>query len=54
MYGEAWDAIAKATFNLSSFIKDRRIFEQMGGFNSDWFYFARTLVRLADEKPETE
>ena len=56
MYGEAWDAIAKAHSTYPSFIKDRRIFEQMGGFNSELFYFARTLVRLADEsqKPNNE
>ncbi len=56
MYGEAWDAIAKAHSTYPSFIKDRRIFEQMGGVNSELFYFARTLVRLADEsqKPNNE
>jgi hypothetical protein len=56
MYGEAWDAIAKAHSTYPSFIKERRIFEQLGGFNSDLFYIARTLVRLADEsqKPNAE
>src|SRR6185295_16928276 len=56
MYGEAWNAIAKAHSTYPTFIKDRRIFEQMGGFNSELFYFARTLVRLADEsqKPNNE
>ncbi|HEY6804355.1 MAG TPA: S46 family peptidase [Pyrinomonadaceae bacterium] len=49
MYGDAWDAIAKAHANYATYIKDRRIFEQMGGFNSTLFGFARTLVRLADE-----
>lgn len=55
-YGDAWDAIAKAHQTYPSFIKERRIFEQMGGFNSDLFVFARTLVRLADEnaKPNAE
>jgi Peptidase S46 len=56
MYGGAWDAIAKAHQTYPSFIKDRRIFEQLGGFNSELFLFARTLVRLADEsqKPNAE
>jgi hypothetical protein len=56
MYGDAWDAIAKAHANYPSYIKDRRIFEQMGGFNATVFAFARTLVRLADEsaKPNSE
>src|SRR5689334_17983745 len=56
MYGGAWDAIAKAHQTYPSFIKERRIFEQLGGFNSDLFYVARTLVRLADEsqKPNAE
>ncbi len=56
MYGDAWDAIAKAHGNYPTYIKDRRIFEQMGGFNSTQFGFARTLVRLAEEnaKPNAE
>jgi hypothetical protein len=56
LYGDAWDAIAKAHGNYPTYIKDRRIFEQMGGFNSSLFGFARTLVRLADEsaKPNSE
>ena len=56
MYGEAWDAIAKAHQNYPTYIKERRIFEQMGGFNSTYFGFARALVRLANEnaKPNNE
>src|SRR5678815_606760 len=56
MYGEAWDAISKAHQTYPTYIRDRRIFEQMGGFNSTLFGFARTLVRLADEsqKPNAE
>ncbi len=55
-YGDAWDAIAKAHHAYPSFIKERRIFEQLGGFNSTYFGIARTLVRLADEsqKPNAE
>ena len=56
MYGEAWDAIAKAHKGYSSYVRDRRIFEQAGGFNSTLFNFARTLVRMAaeNEKPNAE
>jgi hypothetical protein len=56
MYGAAWDAIAKAHQTYPSYIKERRIFEQMGGFNSTYFAFARALVRLAaeNEKPNAE
>ena len=56
MYGNAWDAIAKAHQNYPSYTRDRRIFEQGGGFNTILFGFARTLVRLADEsaKPNAE
>jgi len=56
MYGSAWEAIEKAHKNYPNYIRDRRIFEQMGGFNSNLFLFARTLVRLADEnaKPNAE
>ena len=56
LYGDAWDAIAKAHKAYPSYIRDRRIFEQLGGFNSTFFDFARTLVRLAaeNEKPNAE
>ncbi len=56
MYGEAWDAISKAHHTYPSYIKERRIFEQLGGFNSTYFGFARALVRLAEEsqKPNAE
>ncbi|HYV84137.1 MAG TPA: S46 family peptidase, partial [Pyrinomonadaceae bacterium] len=55
-YGDAWDAIAKAHQTYPSYIKERRIFEQLGGFNSTYFGFARALVRLAaeNEKPNAE
>jgi hypothetical protein len=56
MYGEAWDAIAKANKEYPSYIRERRIFDQAGGFNTVLFNFARTLVRLAteNEKPNPE
>ncbi len=56
MYGDAWDAIAKAHEAYPTYIRERRIFEQMAGFNSDLFGFARTLVRLAEEnqKPNAQ
>jgi hypothetical protein len=56
MYGEAWDAISGAHRTLPSYIKERRIFDQAGGFNSALFTYARTLVRLAAEsaKPNAE
>ena len=56
IYGDAWDAIAKAHQGLPSYIRERRIFDQAGGFNTTLFGFARTLVRLAaeSEKPNAE
>jgi len=56
MYGDAWDAIAKAHQTYPSYIRERRIFDQAGGFNTTYFNYARTLVRLADEsaKPNGE
>ena len=56
MYGDAWDAIAKAHRDYPSYIKERRIFDQAGGFNTVFFDFARTLVRMAaeNEKPNGE
>jgi hypothetical protein len=56
MYGDAWDAIAKAHKTYPTYIRERRIFEQAGGFNSTLFNFARALVRMAaeNEKPNAE
>jgi hypothetical protein len=56
MYGDAWDAIAKAHQAYPTYIRDRRIFEQGAGFNSTLFGYARALVRLAAEnaKPNAE
>jgi hypothetical protein len=56
MYGDAWDAIAKAHQAYPSYIRERRIFDQAGGFNTALFNYARTLVRLAAEsaKPNAE
>ena len=56
MYGDAWDAIAKAHKAYPTYIRERRIFGQGSGFNSTYFTFARGLVRLAteNEKPNAE
>jgi Peptidase S46 len=56
VYGDAWDAIAKAEQTYPTYIRERRIFEQSGGFNSTLFTYARALVRLAAEnqKPNAE
>jgi hypothetical protein len=56
MYGDAWDAIAKAHQGYPSYIRERRIFDLGGGFNTTTFAFARALVRLAaeNEKPNAE
>ena len=55
-YGDAWDSIAKAHKAYPTYIRERRVFEQMGGFNSTYFTLARTLARLAEEneKPNAE
>ncbi len=56
MYGDAWDAIAKAHKTYPTYIRERRIFDQGAGFNSTYFTFARAFVRLAAEngKPNGE
>jgi hypothetical protein len=56
VYGDAWDAIAKAHQGLPAYVRERRIFDQAAGFNTTTFGFARTLVRLAAEnaKPNAE
>jgi hypothetical protein len=55
-YGDAWDAIAKAHHDYASYAKQRRIFDQAGGFNTTTFGIARTLVRMAEEsqKPNAD
>jgi len=56
MYGDAWDAIAKAHQSLPSYVRERRIFDLGSGFNTTTFGIARTLVRLAaeSEKPNAQ
>src|SRR5437762_2712224 len=56
MYGGSWEAIAKAHETLPTYIKERRILDQAGAFNSELFGIARTLVRLAaeSEKPNAQ
>ena len=56
VYGDAWDAIAKAHQSLPSYLRERRIFDLGSGFNTTTFGIARTLVRLAaeSEKPNAE
>src|SRR5438034_4442229 len=56
MYGDAWDAIAKAHQGLPTYTRERRIFDQGSGFNTTTFGYARTLVRLAAEsgKPNAQ
>ncbi|PYS21993.1 MAG: serine protease [Acidobacteria bacterium] len=49
-YGDAWDAIAKAHGNYSSYARERRIFDLGGGFSTALFGYARTIVRMATEK----
>src|SRR5438132_7834388 len=41
MYGDAWDAIAKAHRDYPSYIKERRIFDLAGGFNTVLFDYSR-------------
>jgi hypothetical protein len=57
-YGDAWDQVAAS---LKTLIKIRDEYNMLGAgrgqaFNSDLFYIARTLVRLAEEtsKPNNE
>jgi hypothetical protein len=50
LYGGAWDAIAAAHKSYPTYVRERRIFDLAGGFNTTYFNMARTLVRLAAEK----
>ena len=55
-YGDAWDAIAKGRKAQPAYEVQRRFLEAEWGFNSVYFGFARTLVRMAEEstKPNEE
>jgi hypothetical protein len=55
-YGDAWEAIAKARRDLSTYERDRRFLDLASGFNTPLFSYARTLVRLAEEneKPDAK
>ncbi len=55
-YGDAWETIAKERKELPSYERERRFLESGWGFSSDYFNFARTLVRMAEEsaKPNAQ
>ena len=55
-YGDAWDAIAKERKELPSYERERRFLESGWGLSSQYFDFARTLVRMAEEsaKPNAQ
>jgi len=51
-YGKAWDEIAAAQKTYASFFKEYTFFERANGFYTTYFNTARTIVRLAMEKPK--
>jgi len=51
-FGRAWDEIAEAQKKYASFYKSYAYFERGTGFNTNYFGIARSLVRLALEKPK--
>jgi len=51
-FGRAWDEIAEAQKKYASFYKSYVYFERGTGFNTNYFGIARSLVRLAMEKPK--
>ena len=55
-YGDVWETIAKERKELPSYERERRFLESGWGFSSDYFNFARTLVRMAEEsaKPNAQ
>ncbi len=54
--GKAWDEIARAQANYASFFEAYQDFEKGLAFNSVYFTYARTIVRLSQEarKPNRE
>src|SRR6266849_974425 len=55
-YGDAWETIAKERKELPSYERERRFLEGGWGLSSQYFDFARTLVRMAEEsaKPNAQ
>lgn len=55
-YGTAWDEIGKTLENVRQFRTEFNLFEQSGAFNSELFFVARMLVRMAEEdaKPNAD
>ena len=51
-YGSAWDEVAAAQNAYASFYKPMTFFERANGFYTTYFGVARSLVRLAMEKPK--
>jgi len=51
-YGPAWDEIAAAEKAYASFFKLLAFFERANGFYTTYFTMARTIVRMAMEKPK--
>ncbi|HNT00463.1 MAG TPA: S46 family peptidase, partial [Candidatus Saccharicenans sp.] len=47
-YGQAWDEIALAQKEFSSFFKQYQFFERGNAFNTVYFNLARSLVRMAN------
>ncbi|MEW6321109.1 MAG: S46 family peptidase [Acidobacteriota bacterium] len=48
-FGDAWDQVAAARGSLPAYNLERVLLESALGFYSDYFSFARTIVRWADE-----
>ncbi|MGZ5488030.1 MAG: S46 family peptidase [Candidatus Aminicenantales bacterium] len=51
-YSPAWDEIAAAEKAYASFFKPLAFFERANGFYTTYFTMARTIVRMAMEKPK--
>ncbi|MEW6455449.1 MAG: S46 family peptidase [Acidobacteriota bacterium] len=51
-FGKAWDEIEKAQKSLVTFYKSLSLLERAGGFRTTYFRIAKTLVRIAMEKPK--
>jgi hypothetical protein len=51
-FGRAWEEIAEAQKKYASFYRSYAYYERGIGFNTNYFGIARSLVRLAMEKPK--
>ena len=53
-FGGAWDAVAAARAELTSYAREHQLIENAYGLTTKLFHYARTIVRLAEESTKPD